>query len=490
MSSPASTVDPAVVVQVQLDQSRPLNPIWSFGGNTCHAPLWLRDDLNRHLARVRETLGFKYVRAHGPLGDGMGIVRDDGAFDFSRLIAGLDRLLAHGFKPFLELSHMPAALARDDKSICHYRFRSAPPRDWGQWHALIEASMGALVERYGLEELRLWYFEVWNEPDIAFWSGTQAEYFKLYDLAARAVKQADAQLRVGGPATARTNWIDEFLEHVTRSSAAFGLDMPRCDFISTHAYPSDIEFLDSAQGEVILQSSDVMRELFAEVRRKVDDVLGEGFPVICGEWNSSAGPLAANHDDCNNAAFIAKTMIELSDLCQGSLVWNISDIYEECRFHYEPFHGGYGLLSVNDIPKAGFHAFALLREHEGGERLAVRMGDAPPGVGVLATRQGEALRLLVYHYQEPGGPPGATVEVHLAGLPAASGELVQVLPGQGSAYERWLELGEPAYINRPILNALEQASQPWRGTWAVGREPLRLPPGTIAQLTLPVAPGA
>ena len=471
-------------ITLDLQATGPLNPIWSFGGNTCHAPLWLRDDLNRQLARVRDTLGFRYIRAHGPLGDGMATVRHDGTFDFTKLIAGLDRLLAHGFKPFLELSHMPEALAREDTHICHYRFGSAPPRDWRQWHALIEALMRALVDRYGLEELRLWYFEVWNEPDIAFWSGTQAEYFKLYDLAARAIKQADRQLRVGGPATARTNWIDEFLEHITRPSADFGLDMPRCDFVSTHAYPSDLEFLDEAQGEVILQSSDVMRELFAEARRKVDAALGEGFPVICGEWNSSAGPLAANHDACNNAAFVAKTMIELSDLCQGSLVWNISDIYEECRFHYEPFHGGYGLMTVNDLPKAAFHAFALLREHDGGERVTLTLEDVPPGLGALASRQGDVLRLLVHYHQEPDAPQGQPVDLHLAGLPAGEAELVQVLPGQGSAYERWLELGRPAYLNRTIFDALERASEPATRRFAVGAGPLHIEPGTIAQLTL------
>ncbi|MEX0654638.1 MAG: hypothetical protein WD534_09095 [Phycisphaeraceae bacterium] len=471
-------------LSLDLQHTRPLNPIWSFGGNTCHAPLWLRDDLNRHLAAVRETLGFRHVRAHGTLGDRMETIRDDGSFNFDKLLAGLDRLLAHGFKPFLELSHMPTALARDEKAICHYRFGSAPPRDWQQWYALMEALMEALMQRYGADELRQWYFEVWNEPDIAFWSGTQAEYFKLYDLAARAVKQADPHLRLGGPATARTNWIDEFLDHVTKPSADFGLDLPRCDFISTHAYPSDLEFLDDAQGEVILQGSDVMRELFAEVRRKVDAVLGENFPVICGEWNSSAGPLAANHDECNNAAFIAKTMVELSDLCQGSLVWNISDIYEECRFHHEPFHGGYGLLTVNDLPKAAFHAFTLLREHDGGQRLAVTLPDAPPGVGALASRQGDVVRVLLYYYQEPDAPQAPPVDLHLDGLPQRTGQLVQVLPGQGSAYERWLEQGRPAYVNQTILSELDAASRPVVREVRVGQDPLRLEPGTIAQLSL------
>jgi xylan 1,4-beta-xylosidase len=462
-----------------------MNPIWSFGGNTCHAPLWLRDDLCRHLERVRDDLGFSYIRAHGPLGDGNGVVGADGRFDFSRLLKGLDRLLERKLTPFLELSHMPDALARGDKSLAKYRFRSDPPADWNRWYQLIEALMDQLLKRYGIQQLRTWYFEVWNEPDISFWTGTQEEYFKLYDLAARAVKQCDRQLRIGGPATARTNWIDEFLEHVNKPSADFGLDGSRCDFVSTHAYPSDLEFLDAAEGEVELQNSNVMRELFTAVRRKVDKALGEGFPVICGEWNSSAGPLAANHDDCNNGAFIAKTMVELSELCQGSLVWNISDIYEECGFHYEPFHGGYGLLTVNDLPKAAFHAFALLHEHDQAERLEVQLNNAPEGVGALASCDDQQVRLLLYYYCEPGNESPTAVNVQLQGLPESRAQRVGVAPGQGSAYETWVELGRPSYVNRHVLDRLEAASQPKRDTIDASG-PIRLEPGTMMQLTWPV----
>jgi hypothetical protein len=44
-----------------------------------------------------------------------------------------------------------------------------------------------LVQRYGAKEVAgHWAFEVWNEPNLdVFWSGTQAEYFRLYDVGAR-----------------------------------------------------------------------------------------------------------------------------------------------------------------------------------------------------------------------------------------------------------------------------------------------------------------
>jgi xylan 1,4-beta-xylosidase len=469
------------------DAGTPLNPIWQFGGNTCHAPLLLRDDLQAQLSRVRQELGFRYIRCHGMLSDNMGVVREHGGYDFSKIDAALDALRVRGLKPFFELSCMPGSMATTEEYVCFYKFFSSPPKEWAQWYALIKALLTHLTERYGCAELRTWYFEVWNEPDIAFWSGTQREYFKLYDLAARAVKEVDVQYRIGGPATARTNWIDEFLAHVSTPSADFGLACSRCDFISTHAYPSDVEFLDAAHGEVALVNSNIMRELFGAVRRKVDAVFGPEFPIICGEWNSSAGPLVFNHDECNNAAYIVKTMVELAEVCQGSLYWNISDIYEECDFHFEPFHGGYGLLNVNDVRKSSFHAFALLHEHAG-SRLAVQCSETHPGLGCLATRTQDTLRLLVYYYQEPDAPTPAPVTLTFAGLPAHTyqADVKQVLPGQGSAYESWVAAGKPMFANRALFERLEAASIPARSTLNIADGVLAIQPGTITQITIPL----
>lgn len=470
---PTLTLHPAATGQ-------PIHPIWTFGGNTCHAPLWFRPDLQEHLRRVRRDLGFRHVRAHGAIGDGMQTVASDGSFDFSRVIAGLEILLEIGFKPFFEISHMPLQLARGDKAICAYGFRSEPPRDWSRWYAFARALARALVDHFGLDELRTWWFEVWNEPDLAFWSGTQAEYFRLLDLTARAFKEVDPSLRVGGPATARTNWVDAYLDHIARPSRDYPLDVPRCDFLATHAYPSDVAFVDSAEGDVKLQNSNIMRELFAAVRRKVDAAIGPQFPVICGEWNSSAGPYAFNHDHANNAAYIVKTMIELTPLVQGSLYWNISDVYEEGQFHYEPFHGGYGLITVNDVPKSSYHAFRLLNEHRG-QRLDASV-DAP-GVGVLASRDGDELRVLLYHHQEPDAPPASAVTMDLDALPAGTIHGERIEPHHGSAYETWVEMGRPMFVNRGILDALEQASRPATFTLGPGERRLQLAAGTIVQLS-------
>lgn len=460
----------------------PVNDIWTFGGNTCHAPLLLRDDLNRHLSMVKKKLRFRYVRCHGMLSDGMNVVVGPRQYDFTRVDQALENILSQGMKPFLELSAMPKSLASTNRAVCYYQFHSSPPKEWGDWHHLIRSLVEHLRDKFGAQELRKWYFEVWNEPDIDFWTGTQQEYFKLYDLAARAVKEVDPRFRVGGPATARTKWIDEFLEHIAKPSDDFGLKCKRCDFISTHAYPSDLEFCEGTLGDVQLQNSNIMLTLYKEVRRKVDAALGSKFPVICGEWNSSAGPFVTNHDDCNNAAYVAKTAIELSDVCQGSLYWNISDIYEEGGFHYQPFHGGYGLLTVNDIQKSSFHAFSMLAAHKG-KRIGVRLSQAAEGLGALATRSGDKLVLTIYYYREPQGNP-EPVRLSLGGLSAGSGgSITSVLPGQGSAYETYIQMGKPMFANAQVISELKAASTLAKEAFQSGQE-ITIQPGTLVQVAI------
>lgn len=71
-----------------------------------------------------------------------------------------------------------------------------------EWAQLIFSLVTHWKERYGLEEIRTWYFEVWNEPNLhAFWDGARSQYFALYHHTVQAVKAVDERLRVGGPAT-------------------------------------------------------------------------------------------------------------------------------------------------------------------------------------------------------------------------------------------------------------------------------------------------
>lgn len=461
----------------------PLKRVWEFGFNTDHAPMVMRSDLREHMQMAREQLGMRYWRCHGTLSDDVSILIEDlqgrRRTTFSGLKRILDAALSTGVKPFMELSFMPSLLARDpSQTITHYRGITSPPRDFAEWGALIGNTARFLADTYGVAELRSWYFEVWNEPNIPFWLGTQAEYFELYRQAALAIKRVDSRLRVGGPATARAAWVREFLDYCRATNTPV-------DFVSTHIYPSDIDFVDSDRGDVKLLGVDFVYEHLRRVQCEVAETT-PGLPVIWGEWNSSACPFAANHDEANNAALVAAALAGIEEYGDGSLYWNLSDIYEEGGHHFAPFHGGYGLFTVDDIPKSAARAFELF--HQLGDwKLDVSGLPPSPARGALASLDGAKRGCSVALWNHIGPADGAgqawTLDLEIAGAKGEA-ELIAVAPGAGSAYETWVTMGTPDTLTPAQHKQLLAASVPGRTVLRGqgGRFRVALDPGTVALL--------
>jgi hypothetical protein len=209
---------------------------WEHTVGSCHAPIALRADWQQQLRRCHSELGFRHVRFHGLLSDDVGTVvkhNDQLSCSFFNADQIIDFLLTIGMRPFVELSFMPTALASGSKTVFHYRGNVTPPKDYQQWSTLIHTLVGHWVDRYGIREVAEWFFEVWNEPNLkAFWTGTRQDYFKLYQVTANAIKTIDPSLKVGGPATARDGWIEEFLVFCEAAKVPV-------DFVTTHHYPTD-----------------------------------------------------------------------------------------------------------------------------------------------------------------------------------------------------------------------------------------------------------
>jgi xylan 1,4-beta-xylosidase len=189
-------------------------------------------ELREALRIARDELGVRAVRAHGILCDDLGVYREGRAPDFGGVDRVYDDLMALGLRPVVGLSFMPRDLARDPgQTVFSYQAVISPPKDWDRWGDLVGNLAAHLVQRYGAAEVAgHWAFEVWNEPNLdVFWSGTQQEYFRLYDVSARAIKSVHPGLRVGGPASAAAGWTRELLAHLDTSGAPL-------DFLSSHVY--------------------------------------------------------------------------------------------------------------------------------------------------------------------------------------------------------------------------------------------------------------
>ncbi|HRH42234.1 MAG TPA: hypothetical protein PKY82_11465, partial [Pyrinomonadaceae bacterium] len=194
----------------------------------------LRADWQAQFETVRRDCGFEYIRFHGLLQDEMGVYSEDKngvpKYNFQYVDALYDAILQKGMKPFVEFGFMPEKLASGNKTIFWWKGNITPPKDYEKWANLIKALVEHWTNRYGENEVANWYFEVWNEPNLdIFWSGTQTDYFKLFEVSAKAIKSVSKNYRVGGPATAGNGWVPETIDFTTKNNVPI-------DFISTHDY--------------------------------------------------------------------------------------------------------------------------------------------------------------------------------------------------------------------------------------------------------------
>jgi xylan 1,4-beta-xylosidase len=456
---------------------------WEHMVGSDHAPMALRADWQEQMRRAHDELGFRYVRFHGLLCDDVGTLIAEGEtlfYSFFNSDRIFDFLLSIGMKPFVELSFMPTALASGDKTVFHYRANVSAPKDYGHWSVLIRKLVALWVERYGLAEVRDWFFEVWNEPNLeAFGSGKQQDYFTLYRYTAEAIKSVDTKLKVGGPATAANAWVDDFIAFCAAS------DLP-VDFISTHHYPTDAFGLPGDDTETQLAKSrrSVLRDEMREVRRQAGDR-----PLYYTEWCTSSNPRDPMHDEPYAAAFVVKTVMEANGLVKGYSYWTFSDIFEENYFPSVPFHGGFGLLNIHGIAKPAYRAFELLHTLGGG--LLPTEG-AHPTVDMWVVGGVQSVTVLLTNYGLPRHPIAtekAQISLRTERAPTAV-TIRRIDADHANPKQRWLEMGAPEYLNAAAVAELNAASrcdpepQPFAfKAGAVGFDVV-LPPLSVAAVTL------
>jgi len=392
----------------------------------------------------------------------------------------IDFLLSIGMKPFIELSFMPETLASGNTSVFSYRGNVTPPKDYAQWAALIEKIVRHWVDRYGAEEVRNWFFEVWNEPNLkAFWTGTQQEYFELYRRTAAAIKAVDPDLKVGGPATADNSWIQEFLDFCTTNSVPV-------DFVSTHHYPTDAFGLPGADTVTQLEHAprDIMRR---DVARSRDEA--RGLPLYYTEWSISSNPRDPMHDEPFAAAFITRIVMEGRGLAQGYSYWTFSDIFSENYFPSIPFHGGFGILNLHGIAKPSYRAFQLL--HNLGTDFLEVHGEHET-VDAWAVRKDKSLAIILTNLAMPRHPVGTElVSLRFSGGPAPVAAYIERIDEDHSNPRKlWCAMGEPEYLSRLQVSQLESASVLTRDALPFVRGEgtihlkFDLPPQSVASITI------
>ena len=442
----------------------------------------LRADWQRQLACVHHACGFKYIRMHGLFCDDMGVYREskDGKpeYNWQYIDELYDFLHSIGMKPFVELGFMPSALASGSKTIFWWRGNVTPPRDFAKWEAFIAAFVRHCTERYGAGEVRSWYFEVWNEPNLdGFWmgnpdnkpyeewmSGARAEYFKLYATTARAVKSVDPAYRIGGPATAGCGWVPEFIQFCDTNHAPV-------DFVSTHTYGVESGYLDEYghSGTVLSPNPS---SIFGDVKRVRQEITDSAMPKLemhFTEWSASYTPTDPVHDSYHSAAYILDKLKKCGDAAQSMSYWTFTDIFEESGPRWEAFHGGFGLLNYQDIKKPAFYAYQFLNRL--GE-TELKCSDpsswictAPDGsIQALVwnftnTHPGKSVHNQSFYNRDQPSSPREKVTLNLAHIPGGNYTVKVFKVGYrvNDAYSAYLDLGSPKQLTQLQVAQIKSA---------------------------------
>jgi xylan 1,4-beta-xylosidase len=442
---------------IQLDVRAPGQPFphfWEQMFGSGRAILSLRQSYRDDLREVKAATDVKYIRFHAIFHDEVGVYDEDAAgkpiYNFSYVDQIYDGLLQAGVRPFVELSFMPKKLAAEPKyQDFWYKPNVSPPKSYEKWAELVRQFAQHLVDRYGIDEVSQWYFEVWNEPNLDFWAGAPKEqtYFQLYDSAVRALKQLSPRLRVGGPATAQAAWADRFIQHTVKENVPV-------DFVSTHVYGND------SAPDVFGTHDQIPRtQMVCRAVRKVHDQIAASarpnLPLIWSEFNASY----MNEPDVTDSTYMGPWMADTIRQCDGLVdmmsYWTFSDVFEEQGVVKRPIYGGYGLIAEDGLPKPAFNAFKLL--HRLGEtRIPANADD------IIATRRADGVIVIAVWNTPVVGGGGEPKEVVLQ-LNSFKGRqkatAYRVDADHGSLLKAYASMGSPVYPTTAQIQTLRQAAQ-------------------------------
>lgn len=416
---------------------------------------WLaRGDLQSQLACARDELGVRHVRAAAMFSPEM-VVWDHDLVDWRlpeservkranwQLVdLSIEGLLALGLKPVYTTCFTPAGMTDDPTTCWPDNNPTGMPRDLVQWQAFVADGIRHCIARYGRDEVRSWYFECWNEPNLkgCFFGGTKEEFFQLWAATWRAVKSVDPALRFGGPSTARGEWIPEFLDFTTQ-------DGTPPDYLVTHVYNNDSEGqplspFDGPASHKVKDSPHFATGVIRGLRRELDrrDFAGE---VHWNEWGRSWFPHDPLKETALEAAFIVKTMAECSQEADVFGFWCLSDIYNQAGFQSSEFQGNYGMLSLHGLRKPAWFAHQLL-SRVGDRRLSCDGGDELSGA--VATRTTAGLAVLIYAYPASIEWIEPARKIHL-NVPEAARNLrvTRIGAEANNCITAWRKMGAPSY---------------------------------------------
>ena len=428
----------------------------------------LRADWQEQLRLTKKDCGFKYIRMHGLLQDDMGVYFEDKKgnpiYNWQYIDQLYDFLLSIDVKPFVEFSFMPSALSSANNTCFWWKGNVTPPKSYEKWHDLIKALTQHFTDRYGEAEVKTWYFEAWNEPNLKyFFAGNMEDYFKLYDYTAKAVKSVSNSYKVGGPATAANAWVTEMIEHCQKTNSPI-------DFVSTHDYAVTRGLVDENgfMPRYMIQNTEAITKNVIGSYNKIKNSTMPTLELHYTEWSTSPSSEDNVHDAYHSAAFILDKIKGTEDYANSMSYWVFTDIFEEVGPRATPFHGGFGLLNYQSIKKPAYFSYQFLNQLGNTE-----LQNEDSASWVCKSENGNIQALIwnftlsgyadsipnqEYYIRDLPSKDKGTVKYQLANVTEGKYALKVTKVGYKSndAYTTYLQIGRPAQLTKKQVQTINE----------------------------------
>lgn len=438
---------------------------WEGIGNVDQFRWMVRGDMQEQLAMAHNDLRMKHVRAVGIFDEEMKVFAIDPTtwrdtkrkprYNWQVIDYVIQSLLNRGLNPMITTTFTPYLMASGEQYCFSTKANVTPPKDYAQWADLVTKTTEHFVERFGLETVKGWYFEVWNEPNLdAFWKGAdKQEYFRLWNVTYQAIKSVDKNFRIGGPSAARGEWIREFIEYGRANTC-------EPDYIATHVYNNDSPFsalspFDGPQGNKENDSPQFLSGVVKGVRKMMDEMNFKG-EVHFNEWGRSWYPSDNVRETPNEAAFIVKSMAESSQLADYFAYWCVSDIYDQLGYASEAFAGTYGMLNMHGLKKPAYKAHEFLTQL-GDKSIEIKSSGSNEMLNAIATRSEKGYQFLFYAMDKTFTIDSITKPVTLSVVLPTKAKNIKVYcigKKENNVITAWKSMGSPAYLKKEQLQSL------------------------------------
>ncbi|HEV8084592.1 MAG TPA: beta-xylosidase [Chitinophagaceae bacterium] len=488
----------------------PYKPIWSYFGYDEANFTTMKDGKKLLTELAALSPSPVYVRMHNLLTSGDGkadlkwsstnVYTEDAhgnpVYNWQIVDSIFDVLTKRGIRPIAEIGFMPEALSVMPQPYRHhwkpglpydsiYTGWAYPPKDYKKWAKLIYQWVKHCIKRYGEQEVKTWYWEVWNEPNIAYWKGTMEEYFTLYDYTADAVKRAFPSARVGGPTSTGPRWdkaadfLKSFLQHcVNGKNYATGKTGSPLDYITFHAKGNPSIVNNHVQMNMAVQLQDVAKgfEIISSFSslKKSPIIIGEFDPEGCAACSVDYSPQNAYRNGTMYSSYTAASFAQLYAMKKkydvnltGAVSWSF-------EFENQPWFAGFRDLATNGVDKPVLNVFRMFGRMRG-DMLEVNNSNTislqtiidssvrnKHYVDGLATIDAHNMYIMLWNYHDDDNKKtDASINLVLQQLPSESVMINSYLVDENhsNSYTVWKKFGSPQQVSEEQFHDLQKAGK-------------------------------